>query len=87
MPTVFIPTSLRKYTNDVRSIEINARNVREVVEQLESQFPGIQEKICEDGQLRKGLSVAIDSRVCSHGMLEKVASNSEIHFVPSISGG
>ncbi len=87
MPTVFIPASLRKHTGDVRSVVVSAGNVREVIEELEKKFPGIREKICEDGQLRKGVSVAVDSRVLSHGMLEKVSSDSEVHFVPSVSGG
>lgn len=87
MPTVFIPASLRKYTNHVHQLQIEARNVREVIEQLEIEFPGISDRLCESGTLRPGLAVAVDSRVSSHGLLEKVNANSEVHFVPTVSGG
>lgn len=87
MPTVFIPTSLRKRTGGVKSVDVSAENVRQVIDELEKRFPGIKDRLCENGQLKAGLAVAIDSRVTSHGLLEKVQSGSEVHFVPTVSGG
>lgn len=87
MPIVYIPAALRKYSNDVRKLEVAAKTIREVVDQLEANFPGIKDRLLEDGDFRHGIAVAIDSRISSHGMLENVKSDSEIHFVPSVSGG
>ncbi|MEW4487336.1 MoaD/ThiS family protein [Thalassoglobus sp. JC818] len=87
MATVFIPTSLRSLSGGVRSIDTDAGNVREVIDQLEAQFPGMRDRLCENGGLKKGIAVAIDSRVCSHGLLEQVPPDSEVHFVPGVSGG
>ncbi|TWT59069.1 Sulfur carrier protein CysO [Thalassoglobus neptunius] len=87
MATVFIPTSLRSLSGGVRSIQANASNVREVIDHLEEHFPGMRDRLCENGELRKGIAVAVDSRVCSHGLLEKISPDSEVHFVPGVSGG
>lgn len=87
MATVFIPASLRKYTKSQQKLDVEGANIREIIEQLDNQYPGIRERLLVDNQFRPGLAVAIDSRVSSHGLLEPVEPGSEIHFVHSVSGG
>jgi molybdopterin synthase sulfur carrier subunit len=66
---------------------MEARNVRQVIERLEEMFPGIKDRLVEDGEIRPNLAIAIDGDVAIMGMLEKVGENSEVHFVPAIGGG
>jgi molybdopterin synthase sulfur carrier subunit len=66
---------------------MEARNVRQVIERLDEMFPGIKERLVEDGEIRPSLAIAIDGDVAIMGMLEKVGENSEVHFVPAIGGG
>ena len=87
MAQVFIPASLRKLTNGVRSVTLSAGTVREAINQLEEQFPGIRSRLCSQDRLRPEISVAIDSRICDRGLLEKLPDECEIHFIPSVSGG
>ena len=87
MPHVFIPPLLRSLTGDVEDIKVTATNVRQVVGALESRFPGIQSRLCDDDGLKPGLTVAVDGNVSSLGLLQKVAENSEVHFLPAIGGG
>lgn len=87
MPTVFIPASLQKHTGGVRKIAVKAKNLREVLEQLDLEFPGIQARLCNGNQLKQGLVAAIDSRVCNQGLLEQVEPESEVHFVLAVPGG
>lgn len=87
MPTVFIPASLRKHTNGVRKLVIDAKNIREVLERLEVEFPGIQDRLCDGDQLRQGLVAAIDSQISNQGLLEEVEPESEVHFVLAVPGG
>ena len=54
---------------------------------MESLYPGIKERLVEDGQIRPNISVAIDGEVGRMGLLEKVGQDSEVHFVPAIGGG
>ena len=87
MPTVFIPTMLQPLTGGVKHLAMEATNVRQVVEGLESLYPGIKERLVEDGRIRPNISVAIDGEVGRMGLLEKVGQDSEVHFVPAIGGG
>ena len=87
MATVYIPTMLLPVTGGVKQTQVEARNVRQLINALEEQFPGIRERLIEDNQVRSNLAVSIDGEVARMGLLERVGENSEVHFVPAISGG
>ncbi|MAQ90694.1 MAG: hypothetical protein CMM03_12640 [Rhodopirellula sp.] len=87
MATVFIPAQLRELSGGVQSVEIEARNVREIVDQLDEMFPGFKDRICTDGNISPSLQVSIDSIMTSRGMIAKVKPQSEVHFIPAIGGG
>ena len=87
MARVFIPTMLQPLTGGVKQTECQGRNVRQIVEALEDQYPGIKARLVEDGEIRSNLAVAIDGDVARMGMLERVGESSEVHFVPAIGGG
>jgi len=85
--TVYIPTMLLPVTGGVRQTEVEARNVRQLINGLEEQFPGIKDRILENNEVRSNLAVSIDGEVARMGLLERVSESSEVHFVPAISGG
>ena len=87
MATVFIPTMLQPLTGGVKQTECEGRNVRQIIDGLDAQFPGVKARLVEDGEIRSNLAVAIDGDVARMGMLERVSETSEIHFVPAIAGG
>lgn len=87
MTIVFVPTMLQSLTDGVKEVEVSAGNVRQVVERLDELYPGIKERLVEEGRLRPNLAVSIDGEIARLGLLEKVAENSEVHFVPAIGGG
>ena len=87
MSTIFIPTMLQKLTSGAKSIEMEASNVRQVVEQLEELYPSIKGRLVENDEMQEGLAVVVDGDVAIMGLLTKVSENSEVHFVPAIGGG
>ncbi len=87
MARVFVPTMLQATTGGVKEVEVAARNVRQVIEQLDEQFPGIANRLMEDGEIRSNLAVAVDGEVARMGLMERVGENAEVHFVPAIGGG
>ena len=87
MATVYIPTMLLPVTGGVKQTQVEARNVRQLINALEEQFPGIKDRLIEENQVRSNLAVSIDGEVARMGLLERVGENSEVHFVPAISGG
>ena len=87
MAKIFIPTMLQSLTAGVKQVDLDARNVRQIIERLEELYPGMKDRLVEDGEIRPNLAIAIDGDVAIMGMLEKVEANSEVHFVPAIGGG
>ena len=87
MATVFIPAQLRELSGGLQSVELEARNVRDVVQQLDAMFPGFKDRICTDGNISPSLQVSIDSVITSRGMIAKIQPHSEVHFIPAIGGG
>ena len=87
MARVFVPTMLQATTGGVKEVEVAASNVRQVIEQLEERFPGIANRLMEDGEIRSNLAVAVDGEVARMGLMERVGENAEVHFVPAIGGG
>ena len=87
MATVYIPPLLRSLTGGQEVIEANGRNVKDVIDDIEARFPGFSERVCDGDRLLPGLSVAVGTKLTSIGLLEKVSPDSEVHFLPAISGG
>jgi molybdopterin synthase sulfur carrier subunit len=85
--TVFIPTMLLSVTGGVKHVDLEGRNVRQVIDRLDELYPGMKDRLVEDGQIRPNLAVAIDGEVARMGLLQKVGEESEVHFVPAIGGG
>ena len=85
--TVFVPTMLQTMTDGVKQIDMEADNVRQVIDRLETLYPGMKDRLIESGQIRSNLAVAIDGEVARMGLLEKIGEAREIHFVPAIGGG
>lgn len=87
MVTVFIPAPLRELTGGLVQVQIQAATVREVVEQLEKQFSGIQARLCDDDQLAPSLRVSVGNAVSLEGLSSKTPAGSEVRFLPAIAGG
>ena len=87
MPTLWIPAPLREFTQGKSSITISGATVREAIENLEVQFPGIKERLCEGDRIRPNISVLVDGHVTHLKIRERLEETSEVHFVIAISGG
>jgi molybdopterin synthase sulfur carrier subunit len=87
MPTVWIPPLLRDLTGTRETVTVPGSTVLEVIEALDRLCPGVQDRLCEGGELRSGIAVAVDTQLVSLGLLQPVAEESEVHFLPAIGGG
>jgi sulfur-carrier protein len=87
MPHAFIPPLMRSFTNGQESVEVDGESVADVINNLDQQFPGIREKLCQNDSLRPGISVSVGGSVATLGMLQRTAPDAEIHFLPAIGGG
>lgn len=87
MPTVWIPPLLRTLTQGEERIDVPGRTVGEVLDHLETRFPGIRSRLCDGPTLRKGLAIVLGAQVSKAGLDEPVDETSEVHFVQAIGGG
>jgi molybdopterin converting factor small subunit len=87
MAIVWIPSQLRDLTNDAETVMVSGATVRQVIEALDSAYPGTKARLCDENGLRRGLTVAVDTQVARLGLAQPVGESSEVHFLPAISGG
>jgi len=85
MAIVFIPPQLQTLTGAAQ-VEVAGDTVRDVVDQLEKQFPGVRQRLFEDGQLSPLLQLSVD-HVMTRAVSTNVTSATEVHFLPIIGGG
>ncbi|MCH8087773.1 MAG: MoaD/ThiS family protein [Chloroflexi bacterium] len=87
MATVFIPSLMRKLTGGQDRVQVPGATVRQVIDNLDQAYPGIKERLMENGRLKPTFTIAIDGDASRLGILEKVGENSEVHFLSAIAGG
>ena len=78
---------MQSLTDGKHEVEVEGATVRQIINNLEVAFPGMKERLLDQGQMKPNISVAVDGEVTPLGMLEKVGENSEVHFLPAIGGG
>ncbi|MFQ5427368.1 MAG: ubiquitin-like small modifier protein 1 [Thermodesulfobacteriota bacterium] len=87
---VRIPTPLRKITKDQDEVVAEGTNVTEVIEDLEKNYPGLKERICEDdGNLRRFVNLYLNDEDIrfKDNLSTAVADNDELSIIPAIAGG
>jgi molybdopterin synthase sulfur carrier subunit len=87
---VRIPTPLRRFTGGSEEVNVSGGTIAAVVTDLERQFPGIKDRICdEDGKVRRFVNLYVngdDIRFLSE-LETPVKEGDEISIVPAIAGG
>ncbi|MAJ71588.1 hypothetical protein CMK13_01145 [Candidatus Poribacteria bacterium] len=91
MAIVSIPSLMRDLTNEKSQVEITGTTIRELLDNMESEFPGVKERLChqDDGIERISLyiGVYVDGMLIERGMRSPIGPNSEVHFLPAMGGG
>ena len=87
MPVVWIPALLRDLTDGVESVTVPGETVRQVIDELDSRYPGIKARLCDAERLRPGIAVVVDGEVSPLRLRQRLSDTSEVHFLPAIGGG
>jgi len=90
MPTVFIPTPLRKFTNQASKVEIPGSTVQEVIQGLTSNYPQLQRHLVNaDGKVPNFINIFVDDDDIRSLQQEQTAVNPNtiVSIVPAIAGG
>ncbi len=67
MPVVFIPSPLRDLTSGNAELTVDGSTVREVVDALESRYPGLKTRLCRGDALAPGVQVSVDHVMTARG--------------------
>jgi molybdopterin converting factor small subunit len=86
---VRIPTILRPYTKDQKVVTANGETLSAVISDLDVQYPGIGERLLENGSLRRFINLYVnDEDVRFLGGLEAPVKNGDsITILPAVAGG
>lgn len=87
---VRVPTILRTYTSGESEVTASGATLREVLTNLEANYPGISARILDDsGKIRRFVNVYVgdeDVRFAS-GVDTATPAGSRVSVVPAVAGG
>ena len=90
MPSVRIPTPLRKLTSDKDEVNISAANVAALIDELENQYPGLKARLCdESGEVRRFINLYVNNEDIRFLNGKETALNDDdvVSIIPAIAGG
>ena len=87
MATVFIPSLMQSLTEGKSQVQVEGSTVRQIINNLDSEYPGVKARLVDADRVKPNISVAVDGEVTPLGMLQRVGENSEVHFLPALGGG
>ena len=81
MVKVVLWGSLKQAAGGRTEIELEAKNVREVLDVLKDRHPGLEE------HLERGVSVSIDGVMFRDAWFAPIEPDSEVYILPRLAGG
>ena len=87
---VRIPTPLQKLTNNLSEVQVEAKDVNDLLAGLEKQHPGIKERICDaEGKLRRFVNVYVNEEDIRflQGQDTALKAGDDVSIIPAIAGG
>lgn len=90
MATVYVPTPLRRMTGGQGKVSAHGRTVRELLDALDRQFPGMRQQVCEDGgEVRSFINVFVNGTEIRQlqGLNTPLQEADEVSIIPAMAGG
>lgn len=87
---VRIPSPLRRLTQGLDKVDVEASTVAEVVERLEARFPGFRERLLdENGEVRYFVNIYVNGEDVRflQGLDTATKPGDEVSIVPAVAGG
>ena len=86
---VRIPTPLQRLTEGKEEVEGKAGTIMELIADLEAKYPGIAERISENGKVRRFVNIYLNDEDIRflQGEETVVKEGDEVSIVPAIAGG
>jgi molybdopterin synthase sulfur carrier subunit len=88
--TVSLPNALRSRAGNRSLVTVSGSTVREVIDALEYDFPGMRFNLCyENGELRPYVNIFLNSDNIRYlrGLDTPILPGARIHILQSVAGG
>jgi molybdopterin synthase sulfur carrier subunit len=90
MAIVRIPSPLRRYTNSQSKVQSNGGSIAELLDNLETQYPGIKTKLCdESGNIKRYVNIFVNDEEIRtlQGAETAITDKDEVSIIPAMAGG
>lgn len=90
MARIIIPTPLRGFTDNNKSVEVNGDTVETAIGNLVEAFPGLKNNLLdEEGNIREFVRIYLEDEDINGLQKEKtgIGNDSVLSIVPAIAGG
>lgn len=90
MPTVNFTQALKRFYPDLTPLEIRGNTVAEVVEEVNTAFPGLKDYLVdEQGCLRRHVNIFVGEKLVrdKQALTDAVGSKDEVFIMQALSGG
>ena len=87
MATVSIPLLLQDVTGEAREATVDGATIGELVDALDSRFPGLKGQIARDGTPVTTITFTVDGRIASLGLATPVPPGARVGILPTFGGG
>ena len=87
---VRVPTPLRKMTGGQDKVQVEATNLLELIDKLETSYPGFKARLLDEGgQLRYFVNIYLNGEDVRFlkGLSTSTKSGDEVSIVPAVAGG
>ncbi|CAM3714551.1 MoaD/ThiS family protein [Xenorhabdus thuongxuanensis] len=86
---VHIPTILRTFTNDQKTVISSGESVCEVIDKLDIDFPGIKDRLVKEGDVHGFINFYVndDDIRFGKGLQTTVKVGDVITILPAVAGG
>ncbi len=87
--TVRVPTPLQRLTNGRGEVECSAKNIAELIDALEKDYPGMKERLSDGGKVRRFINIYVNEEDIRFLNKEETTlkDGDTISIVPAIAGG
>jgi len=86
---VSIPTILRTYTNGAKRVEATGGTLQELIANLDTDHPGLAERLLENGELRRFVNVYLNDEDVrfTGGLTTPLSDGDAVTVLPAVAGG